>query len=54
MSAAVRVRVRVRVMVIGWIGARLPRGGEGAFTDDDITRVDGKRASHQHFAPYQR
>ena len=45
---------RARVMVIGWIGARLPRGGEGAFTDDDITRLDRKRASHQHFAPYQR
>lgn len=45
---------RARAMVVGWIGARLPRGGEGAFTDDDITRLDHKRASQQHFAPYQR
>ncbi len=45
---------RARAMVIGWIGAHLPRGGEGAFTDDDITRLDRRRASRQHFAPYQR
>jgi hypothetical protein len=45
---------RARLMVIGWIGARLPRGGEGAFSDDDIARLDRKRASRQHFAPYQR
>lgn len=45
---------RARVMVIAWIGAQLPRGGEGAFSDDDIARLDRKRASHQHFAPYQR
>lgn len=43
---------RARAMVIGWIGARLPRGREGGFSDDDIARLDGRRASHQHFAPY--
>jgi hypothetical protein len=53
-GAAGEAGERARVMVLGWIGARLPRGAEGAFSDDDIARFDRKRASRQHFAPYER
>ena len=43
---------RARAMVIGWIGAHLPVGAPGAFSADDIARLDAHRASKQHFAPY--
>jgi len=44
--------VRARAMVIGWIGAHLPRGEPGAFSADDIAALDARRSSRQHFAPY--
>jgi hypothetical protein len=43
---------RARAMVLGWIGAHLPRGGAGAYTDEEIRRLDARRASKQPFAPY--
>jgi hypothetical protein len=43
---------RARAMVIGWIGSHLPRGQPGAFSADEIARLDARRASKQHFAPY--
>lgn len=43
---------RARAMVIGWIGTHLPRGQPGAFSADEIARLDARRASKQHFAPY--
>lgn len=43
---------RARAMVIGWIGAHLPRGGSEAYGEAEIARLDAKRASRQHFAPY--
>jgi len=41
-----------RAMVIGWIRARLPAGTASAFTAAEVTFLDGKRTSHQHFSPY--
>jgi hypothetical protein len=43
---------RARAMILGWIGARLPRGSAGAFTDDEISRLESRRSSKQAFAPY--
>jgi hypothetical protein len=43
---------RARAMVIGWIGTHLPKGQPGAFSDEDIARLDARRSSKQHFAPY--
>jgi len=43
---------RARAMVIGWIGAHLPNGSDGAFSADDIVRLDAQRSSNQHFSPY--
>jgi hypothetical protein len=43
---------RARAMVIGWIGSHLPRGQPGAFSADEIARLDARRASKQHFVPY--
>jgi hypothetical protein len=43
---------RARAMILGWIGARLPRGSAGAFTDEEIRRLDAGRSSKQPFAPY--
>lgn len=38
--------LRARAMVIGWIRARLPRGSDGAFSDDELARL-------APFAPYE-
>jgi hypothetical protein len=43
---------RARAMVIGWIRAHLPSGEAGAFSADDIARLDARRSSKQHFVPY--
>ncbi|HEV7554097.1 MAG TPA: hypothetical protein VGO00_01515 [Kofleriaceae bacterium] len=43
---------RARGQVIGWIAARLPKGSPGAFTDEEIAKLDAKRSSKAHFAPY--
>ena len=43
---------RSRAMVIGWIGTHLPKGQPGAYSADDLARLDAKRSSKQHFAPY--
>jgi hypothetical protein len=43
---------RARVMILGWIGAKLPRGSAGAFTDDELRQLDARRSSKQAFAPY--
>jgi hypothetical protein len=42
-----------RAMVIGWIRGKLPAGGRGAFTAAEVTLLDGRRSSHQHFVPYE-
>jgi hypothetical protein len=47
-----RAGQRARSMILGWIGARLPRGSAGAFTDEEIRRLDAGRSSKQPFAPY--
>ena len=44
---------RARAQVLGWIRARLPAGAPGAFTAAEIAALDGKRASQQHFCPYE-
>jgi len=41
-----------RAMVIGWIRARLPIGTASAFTAAEVSFLDGRRSSHQHFSPY--
>jgi hypothetical protein len=43
---------RARAIVIGWIRAKLPAGSRGAFTVDEIAKLDAARTSRQHFAPY--
>jgi hypothetical protein len=43
---------RARGQVIGWIAARLPKGNPDAFTDEEIAKLDAKRSSKAHFAPY--
>ena len=43
---------RARAIVIGWIRAKLPAGSPGAFTVDEIAKLDASRSSQQHFAPY--
>jgi hypothetical protein len=43
---------RARGQVIGWIRARLPARGPGAFTDAELTRLSARRTSKQPFAPY--
>jgi hypothetical protein len=42
-----------RAMVIGWVRGKLPAGGPGAFTPDELKLLDGRRTSHQHFVPYE-
>lgn len=42
-----------RAMVIGWIRTRLPEGSPGAFTADEIARLDAGRTSRRRFAPYR-
>jgi hypothetical protein len=42
-----------RAMVIGWIRSRLPEGGPGAFTAEEIARLDAGRTSRRRFAPYR-
>jgi hypothetical protein len=51
-SSAGQAGERARAMVIGWIRAKLPAGSAGAFTADEITRLDAHRTSKQHFTPY--
>jgi hypothetical protein len=41
-----------RGQVIGWIAAHLPKGSPGAFSDEEIVKLDAKRSSKAHFAPY--
>jgi len=43
---------RARAMILGWIGAHLPKGSAGAYTDEDIRILDGHRTSKQPFRPY--
>jgi hypothetical protein len=43
---------RARAMILGWIGAHLPRGSVGAYTDEDIRILDAHRSSTQRFVPY--
>lgn len=43
---------RARAIVLGWIRAKLPQGSPGAFTVDEIAKLDARRTSHQHFVPY--
>jgi hypothetical protein len=43
---------RARAMVIGWIRARLPRGSADGYTDEELARLDARRTSRAHFAPY--
>jgi hypothetical protein len=38
--------------VIGFIRGKLPAGSPGAFTVDEIAKLDAARTSRQHFAPY--
>jgi hypothetical protein len=45
---------RARAMVIGFIRNHLPEGSAGAFSADEILRLDGARSSRQHFVPYAR
>jgi hypothetical protein len=42
-----------RAMVIGWVRGKLPAGGPGAFTREELELLDGRRTSHQHFVPYE-
>lgn len=42
-----------RSAVIGFIRGHLPRGGEHAFTADDLERLNRKRKSRATFAPYE-
>jgi len=44
---------RARAQVVGWIRARLPAGAAGAFGAAEIAALDAKRASKQHFRPYE-
>ncbi len=44
---------RARIQVIGWIRAKLPKDGAGAFTAAEIAALDAKRSSKQHFCPYE-
>jgi hypothetical protein len=43
---------RARAEVIGWIGAHLPRGSPGAYSDAELAELASRRASRQQFAPY--
>ncbi len=43
---------RARAIVMGWIRAKLPAGSPGAFSTDEIAKLDAARTSRQHFAPY--
>ncbi len=43
---------RARAIVMGSIRAKLPAGSPGAFTPDEIAKLDAGRTSRQHFAPY--
>jgi hypothetical protein len=43
---------RARTIVIGWIRARLPRGSEHAFTDDEIADLRARSSSAESFIPY--
>ena len=45
--------MRARALVIGWIRARMPRGSEHAFTDEDIATLHARRTSAQPFTPYE-
>lgn len=42
-----------RAAVVGFIRGHLPRGGEHAFTADDLERLNRKRKSRTVFAPYE-
>jgi hypothetical protein len=44
---------RARAEVIGWIGAHLPRGSAGAYSDDELAALARRRTSKQPFEPYQ-
>ena len=44
---------RARSQVLGWIRAKLPADGAGAFTPAEIAALDAKRSSKQHFCPYE-
>jgi hypothetical protein len=43
---------RARAIVLGWIRAKLPQGSPGAFTVEEIAKLDANRTSRQHFVPY--
>ena len=45
--------MRARAIVIGWIRARVPRGSEHAFTDEEIATLHAGRTSAQPFTPYE-
>jgi hypothetical protein len=43
---------RARAQVIGWIGTHLPRGTRDSYSDDELSALSARRASHQPFEPY--
>jgi hypothetical protein len=44
---------RARAEVIGWIGAHLPRGSAGAYSDEELAALGKRRSSKQPFEPYR-
>ena len=41
-----------RLYVLGYIRAHLPQGAAGAFTPDDLTRLNAHKRSSATFQPY--
>lgn len=50
----VEAAARARGFVIGFINARLPAGSDGAFTSEELARLNAHRQSRAAFAPYAR
>ena len=44
---------RARNHVLGFIRGKLPAGSEHAYTEAELARLDARRQSKAHFAPYQ-
>lgn len=43
---------QARAMIIGWIRGKLPAGSPGAFTADELARLNARRTSKAMFVPY--
>jgi hypothetical protein len=48
----VEAGTNARLYVIGFVRARLPQGSAGAFTPDDLTKLNAHKHSHATFQPY--